>query len=239
MSYRFSNPFIRLWSSYLYQLHHRPILVNSLISTTVLATGDSIAQLIEYRTNHSNNNTMINNNTVIPAVQPAFEFNTRRILSMGFWGLLTGFPMYRWYVYLDSKFPIKSLSTIIPKIIINQSTFAVAMNVTFYGYCVAIDPLRTGPLISSWYSKLQSDIVLTTVNSFKLWSIVHLFNFYFIPNNQRVLFQSIIGCGWCSYLSIIGHREQLEEELIIETIEELQQQQQQQQQSSTKAIDSK
>lgn len=45
----------------------------------------------------------------------------------------------------------------------------------------------------------------TMMQHWKLWPIVHSFNFYFIPLHHRVLVQNTVLVGWSGYLSHLNH----------------------------------
>lgn len=70
-----------------------------------------------------------------------FHIDTSRAMHMATWGLITGAPMLVWFRYLDRKIPTQGIRPIpylriIKKILINQSTFAVTMNINFFGWCL-------------------------------------------------------------------------------------------------------
>ena len=45
----------------------------------------------------------------------------------------------------------------------------------------------------------------TMLVHWRIWPLVHSFNFYFIPLNDRVLIQNLVLVGWSGYLSHLNH----------------------------------
>ena len=49
----------------------------------------------------------------------------------------------------------------------------------------------------------------TMMQHWKLWPVVHSFNFYFAPLHHRVLVQNVVLVGWSGYLSHLNHHTKL------------------------------
>lgn len=54
-----------------------------------------------------------------------------------------------------------------------------------------------------------SDMLIPTLEQhYKIWPLVHCFNFYFIPLQHRIIVQNIVLTGWSGYLSFLNSNHQ-------------------------------
>jgi len=45
----------------------------------------------------------------------------------------------------------------------------------------------------------------TLINGYKLWPMVQLVNFYFVPLNHRLLVVNSVALGWNAYLAYVAN----------------------------------
>lgn len=58
---------------------------------------------------------------------------------------------------------------------------------------------------NSFQDKIKDDFRDVLINNYKVWIPIQFMNFYIVPQNLRVLFQSVVGVLWMSYLSYAAH----------------------------------
>jgi hypothetical protein len=103
-----------------------------------------------------------------------------------------GAPLYVYTYFFVTNF-VHALSAKIPR---GNSSFEITSLSSFLSH------IRT-----SWSetSTRASEMLMPTMyQHWKLWPMVHTFNFYFIPLHHRVLVQNVVLTGWSGYLSLLN-----------------------------------
>jgi hypothetical protein len=199
----------QLWKSYFNLLQTTPMSTNVSTAFVVGYTGDMLAQKLE-----SDNN-----------VQSFNDISHKRSLKVGIAFIISAFPMYYWYRFLDGKFPTTlskglpiatALRRVIPKVASNQCVAAPINNSFTYMYITTWDHFLNPtafehpnkPLWDKMKEKWLKEMPTTTKYSFMIWGPLHTFNFLFLPTQTRILFNSVGSTCWIAYLSIRAHDRQ-------------------------------
>ncbi|CAG8614721.1 10141_t:CDS:2 [Funneliformis caledonium] len=171
------------FSWYKNHLTRRPILIQSITTGTLFATGDVIAQqFVEQRGLESHN-----------------SYRTLRLGGFGLCGPSTAL----WYRSLDRFVTIKNpMLGLVTRVSLDQALFAPCFITTFF-ICQA---LMEGQAKSQILEKLGDVFVPTLINNYKLWPAVQLVNFHFVPLNYRTLIVNCVALGWNTYLSVINKK---------------------------------
>lgn len=52
---------------------------------------------------------------------------------------------------------------------------------------------------------LQSKVWPTLLANWCIWPLAHGLNFYFVPTEQRILYNNFVAVCWTTWLSLIAH----------------------------------
>ncbi|OWF49312.1 protein SYM1-like isoform X2 [Mizuhopecten yessoensis] len=165
---------------YLRVLEKFPVATMSVTTGTLMAAGDSIAQIAVEKT------------------QKPYDYGrTGRFLGFG---LFIGGPMFRlWYLGLDKAFkgtrlgPLKMLAC-------DQLLWAPSFLTFFLG---TMGTLR-GDSTQQIKDKISNDIWPVLKTNWKIWPAVQLVNFYLVPLQHRVLVVNFVALGWNTYMAWVS-----------------------------------
>lgn len=54
-------------------------------------------------------------------------------------------------------------------------------------------------------SYLQEKAVPTLLANYAVWPLAHALNFYFVPTEQRILYNNFVAICWTTWLSCLAH----------------------------------
>ena len=88
------------------------------------------------------------------------------------------------------------MPVVLAKVFLDQTTFSPAYNL-FYFYVIG---LLEGRSLQFIHDKIAREFVLVMMMNYKVWPLVNVLNFKFVPPNLRVLFGNIVGIFWTAYV---------------------------------------
>merc|ERR1719356_1125194 len=170
------------WSAYNEQLDKNPLTTKAFTSLVGWALGDLLVQAF------------------ITKGQP---FDMKRFISLSAFGFLYHGPSgHYFYNWLDSKIPGKEAVWIGTKVMIDQIFWCPIFMTVFFTYL----GLVAGDSFGTIGTKIKNDLFTAVKGSWKVWPIVHFFNFKYISNKHRLLFLNGVQVGFNMFLSIIGSK---------------------------------
>ncbi|KOX78146.1 Protein Mpv17 [Melipona quadrifasciata] len=156
-----------------------PLLTQATQAGTLMALGDQIAQnLIERR-----------------KIKDLDFVRTAQFGCIGFF--LTGPVTRTWYGILDKHIGSKGGIVVLKKVSCDQLLFAPAFLIVLLS---AIGILQ-GNDLEQLKKKLYGEYPDILKNNYKLWPMVQLFNFYFVPLQYQVLVVQLVALLWNTYIS--------------------------------------
>lgn len=161
------------WRSYIQVLDSSPVRTKVATSTAAALLGDALAQYISRPR------------------QKAWKYDWGRTARLAlFNGAFMGPLGHFYYQLLDARVgahAMKAPQTIAKKVAIDQLLFAPICTCIFYAYKCASEG-RAG----EFFKELDQKFVPTMVANYKLWPAAHIFNFAFVPPNQRILYANVV-----------------------------------------------
>ncbi|GJP53492.1 hypothetical protein CLOM_g12655 [Closterium sp. NIES-68] len=167
-----------VWARYLDSLKHRPVVTKALTSASLAAASDLMAQRLASR---------------------GKPVELRRTMLMWLFGLLyMGPSAHMVHRLLDAIFAAKrDTKTALKKVLLEQLTYGPCCNV------VAILWISYAVERRSWKAskrRLFAAYPGIQINGWKVWPLVALINYKFIPFNLRVLFSNVVAIFWSTFL---------------------------------------
>ncbi|CDS04063.1 hypothetical protein LRAMOSA07018 [Lichtheimia ramosa] len=174
-----------MWKLYNKLLTRQPILVQSITTAFLFATGDVVAQQYVERKG-------IKNHDVV---------RTMRMTAFG--GCFAGPVLGNWYRFLElnvkGSTPIQAL---VKKVAMDQFLCAPV----FIGIFFSAQGLLEGKSVNEIKEKLQQGYTTAVLANYKLWPAVQLVNFYVVPLYYRLAVTNLVSIGWNAYLSNVNQR---------------------------------
>lgn len=172
-----------LWDKYNEALDQHPIPTKAVTSLVGFTIGDLLAQKFLGAKGSS--------------------IDLARLLRLASFGLCVHGPVgHFFYGFLDSKFPKKDAATVALKVAIDQILWAPIFTVIFFSWI----ELLQGSGLKKLGDKISQDLVRGVTASWKVWPLVHVINFRFIPPQQRLLYINTIQIGYNVFLSCLASR---------------------------------
>jgi len=175
-----------LWDDYLEQLEKNPVVTKALTAAFTSVISDVLAQYLTGTPLSALNYTSIRNQLLI--------------------GLFIRGPfVHYWFIVLEeifarlgygSKKASNSMPVVLAKVFLDQATFSPAYNL-FYFYVIGLMEGRTLQYI---HDKISREFLLVMMMNYKVWPLVNVLNFKYVPANLRVLFGNIVGIFWTAYV---------------------------------------
>lgn len=194
--------FIRAWQAYSQSLSRRPLTTKATAGAIIFFTSDSAAQYIT-RDRDSD-----------------FSYNINRALSGSFFGIVATGYLHVWWGFLEgavgARVPVARhrLANTMVKVFIDQ---AFGAPFYIYSYYIVTNFLQTmsentghaknpEQVLKETNAKASAMLWPTMLRHWRLWPLVHSFNFYFVPLHHRVLVQNLVLVGWsgCKYFVSIA-----------------------------------
>jgi len=163
-------------------LDDQPLLTKAFTSFMGFTLGDILAQ------------TCIQKNEVFDWARLA------RLSTFGF--LVHGTTSHWFYGILDGRIPGTSAPAVFTKVFIDQVLWNPIFGVMFFSYVAGLE--GKGPAYVK--DKVQKELLVSVMGSWKVWPIAHAINFRFISSDMRVLYINSIQIGYNCFLSLISNR---------------------------------
>lgn len=113
-------------------------------------------------------------------------------------GFFVGGPATRtWYGILDKYIGSKGGTVVVKKVLCDQLLFAP----TFLAILLVSIGALQGNDVDSLKLKLRNDYLEILTNNYKLWPMVQLVNFNFVPLQYQVLVVQSVALLWNTYIS--------------------------------------
>lgn len=158
------------------KLATRPLLTQSITSTILFATGDTMAQHLIEKKSFENHD-------------PA------RTGRMALYGSLFGPVATTWFSFLQRKIVLKNQNLeIIARVVSDQTVFAGCNLFCFLGSMAIMEG-------SDPKEKLRKNYTNALTRNWMVWPFVQLVNFKYLPLQHRVMFVNVVSLGWNCYLS--------------------------------------
>lgn len=156
-----------------------PLAIQAVQAGTLMALGDQIAQnFVEQR--------------------KFKELDFVRTAQFGSIGLFIAGPVTRtWYGILDKHIGSKGGIVVLKKVSCDQLLFAPV----FLAVLLSTIGIFQGNSVEELQMKLKNEYLDILKNNYKLWPIVQLCNFYFIPLQYQVLIVQSVALLWNTYIS--------------------------------------
>ncbi|KAG7205823.1 hypothetical protein KM043_007764 [Ampulex compressa] len=156
-----------------------PIATQAVQAGTLMAIGDQIAQNVVERRRFEN-----------------LDFKrTAQFASIGFF--ISGPATRTWYGILDKYIGSKGGIVVMKKVLCDQLLFAPSFVAVLL---VSIGTLQ-GNDLKHLRVKLENEYPEILWNNYKLWPMVQLVNFYFVPLHYQVLIVQSVALLWNTYIS--------------------------------------
>lgn len=181
-----SSPVGELWTDYLRELEEKPVQTKALTAAVLSVVSDVLAQTM--------------------GGTPLSQINFTSIRNQFLIGLIIRGPMvHYWYVFLESLFqklgygsPKSANSTpvVLGKVALDQLTFGPFFNLLYF-YVIGFAEGRSSAAIQA---KISQDFIPVMVMNYKVWPLINILNFKYVPANLRVLFGNVISIFWMVYV---------------------------------------
>ncbi|ODV90430.1 hypothetical protein CANCADRAFT_13977, partial [Tortispora caseinolytica NRRL Y-17796] len=158
-----------------------------LISGTLFATGGSIAQIINMRTDPDTHQ----------------QFDWYKTLRLGLYGGLVFAPLAkRWMSFVQSKVQIttagNTIKDTLARTFVDQSIFPCGIIFCYF----TINGLTDGKSIDEIKLHLKHHYVSTLLTNWTVWPVVQFVNYTFIPLARRLLFVNVFSLFWNVFLAV-------------------------------------
>ncbi|CAJ0762527.1 20321_t:CDS:10 [Entrophospora sp. SA101] len=129
-----------------------------------------------------------------------------RTIRIGGFGLLIAGPVPAvWYRILDRYVKFENpITGLLARVALDQMVFAP----TFIAGFFLIQGILEGKTKLQLTRKLEKAYLPALLNSYKIWPIVQLINFRFVPLDHRLLVVNTVALGWNTYLSVTNNKVQ-------------------------------
>lgn len=135
--------------------------------------------------------------TIVEGQRTKETYNLKRTIR--FASIATCFVapvMYRWFRFLET---IRGHPRILPlkRVLIDQSIMAPLLTYAF----ITMIHIMEGKKPKKALENSRKQICPILLTNYKVWPLIQLFNFYFIPLRYRIMLIQTIGILWNAYLS--------------------------------------
>ncbi|XP_060810979.1 mpv17-like protein 2 [Bombus pascuorum] len=129
------------------------------------------------------------------------KWSINRTRNMALSGMSIGIVCHYWYKYLDNRLPGRTIAIVLKKVVIDQLVCSPL--------CITMFFLTLGILEKSTWTELKGEIIKKAhrlyIAEWVIWPPAQIFNFYFLPNRYRVLYDNTISLGYDVYTSHVKH----------------------------------
>lgn len=219
-----SSFFKRFWNWYTKQLYNNPLRTKTTAAAIIFFTSDSATQYIMSDEKSKS----------IASMFRTYQnwWDPHRAGSGAAFGVVATAWLHYWWGFLEmavgSRFPVAQyrLTNTLIKVALDQGIGAVGYIYTYYvlthflqnqigsGATKAIandekqqqsSTERYKVALQETHERAMEMLWPTMRQHWKVWPLVHSFNFYYVPLHHRVLVQNTILVGWSGYLSHLNN----------------------------------
>lgn len=128
-------------------------------------------------------------------------FDMKRFLTLSAFGFIYHGPSgHYFYDWLDSKIEGTDFKSVMLKVGIDQLLWCPIFMSVFFAYLGLVN----GDGLAAIGDKIKNDLLSACQGSWKVWPVVHMINFRFVPNKFRLLYINSVQIAFNMFLSIIG-----------------------------------
>jgi len=129
------------------------------------------------------------------------EFNVDRTTDFMSYGLVVYGPLLHYsYNHLIPLFANgNSLRALGKKLFFTQTAFSCFSIASFFTYM----SLKEGKGLDATYNEVSSKLGPTMITNWKVWPLLQLINFKFVPLPLQVLYVNFMAIWWNAYLSFM------------------------------------
>ncbi|KAF0852170.1 putative inner mitochondrial membrane protein Mpv17/PMP22 superfamily member [Andalucia godoyi] len=179
-----TNALSSLWKSYLQQLSTHPIRTKCITGGTLAALGDALAQVL--------------------LSDGSKSFDISRFLQLTVFGVICRPPMHVWYKRLDRVVPGSNAESTLAKLALDQLVFNPVFYVAWYAYRILLWDWSKGRgrgKLEKLVQTLRQSLWPVLMDNWKVWPVIMLVCFAYVPENLQVPFINIVGLLWNIFFS--------------------------------------
>lgn len=159
------------------------LFTNICISISLSSVGDCLEQQYEIITKEIEN------------------YSGKRTRHMALSGLTVGIVCHYWYKFIDGKLPGRSLNIVLKKVFWDQMICSPLVISIFFLTLGVLENTSKEQIVTEIKDKAWRLYVAEWV----VWPPAQIFNFYFLPNKYRILYDNTISLGYDVYTSKVKH----------------------------------
>ena len=111
----------------------------------------------------------------------------------------SGHYFYNW---LDKQIPGTDAVPVFTKVAVDQLFWCPIFMSVFFTYLGLVN----GDSLNTIGNKIKNDLLTACQGSWKVWPLVHLINFKFVPNKWRIPYINAIQIAFNMFLSLLGSK---------------------------------
>jgi len=189
------------WTQYNLSLVSYPLLTKACTSGSIMLLSDILAQKLSESSSKS--------------------IDWIRASKLALLGLIFLGPVgHFWYNFLDYLSKSVTIPVLVMKISADQLLLTPIVNACIFFYTEFVRSAFTKEAnslsirISNGIKNVQQNLWNAMLCSWKLWPMIHIITFKFIPVSLRVLYVNIISLGWLTFMSLLANSNQNQSETI-------------------------
>lgn len=129
------------------------------------------------------------------------KYSAKRTYHMALSGLTVGIVCHYWYKFIDGRLPGRSLSIVLKKVFWDQIICSPIVISTFFLTLGILEDTNRDEIVKEIKDKAWRLYMAEWV----VWPPAQIFNFYFLPNKYRILYDNTISLGYDVYTSKVKH----------------------------------
>lgn len=127
----------------------------------------------------------------------------KRLISFSLFGFIYHGPSgHFFYNWLDKKIQGTDAVPVFTKVAIDQLIWCPIFMSVFFTYLGLVN----GDSMSAIGQKIKNDLLSACQGSWKVWPLVHIINFKFVPNKWRIPYINAVQLAFNMFLSLIGSK---------------------------------
>lgn len=193
-----------------YQAHFetRPAVTLAIVNGALGALADVVAQTCQIMLTSPRSQSSRSQEFDPP---PAKTLDFARTARFAAFGIGMGPLLGRWNLFLEKNYPLRSvggkvsLKSLGKRVLVDQTLMApigMAIFITSMGFMEARDVAGIKQKFFDMYTPAM-------IANWRVWPVIQLVNFRYMPLPYRVPFQSTCGVFWTLYLSLLNAREDM------------------------------
>lgn len=129
------------------------------------------------------------------------RYSGKRTSHMALSGLTVGVVCHYWYQFIDARLPGRTFGTVMRKVFWDQMICSPVVISTFFLTLGLLENTSRAEIVEEIKDKAWKLYVAEWV----VWPPAQIFNFYFLPNKYRILYDNTISLGYDVYTSKVKH----------------------------------